>query len=116
MTAVTLTESRQYVFWLSVKVLGNLLMGLALLVFGTAVVAGYVLGDGTSWYVPVLGVLSLLAGLSVLYTTLLGIIYKLIADGVEAGVGSALDIDIDDSHSFDVDSVLDRIDGVRDRF
>jgi len=108
MTAVTLTESRQYVLWLSIKVLGALLVGLALFGFGVLLLIGYFTGENTTGSVLAIGLFSVLSGLLTLYTTLLGILYKLIADSVEAGIMSALDLEPKESPSLSLDDLFDR--------
>lgn len=105
MTAVSLTESRQYIFWLTIKVLSALIAALLLLVFGIVVIAGYVQGENTPWYVLALGVLSVFSGLIAFYTTLLGILFKVIADGVEAGVSSARGEVVDVGYSYTSDDI-----------
>jgi hypothetical protein len=108
MTAVTLTESRQYVLWLSLKVISALLVGFLFLVAGALIVGGYFVGNDMTWYVLAIGLLFILSGLLTLYTTLLGIFYKLIADGVEAGIASAHGLEYESSPSVSLDSLLDR--------
>src|SRR6056297_274516 len=104
-TAVTLTESRQYIFWLTIKVLSALIAAFIILVFGIIVIAGYIQGENMPWYVLGIGVLSVFGGLMAFYTTLLGILFKTIADGVEAGVASAQGNDVDIGYSYDADDI-----------
>lgn len=83
---------------------GFLLLGYFLILFlvgGVIVAIGAEFAIVDSLFVNLIGAIIILVGLLVLYAGLLGVSYKIIADGVETGVRSALDRDYKEENTTD---------------